>query len=72
MTDPPLADLPAVQGLGDPPDLRAADEPLQLLRSHRGQVRQDVPREEVVKERELQKDYERIWLPPPVKHSPWD
>ena len=30
------------------------------------------PREEVAKERELQKDYERIWLPPPVKHSPWD
>ena len=20
----------------------------------------------------LQKDYERIWLPPPVKHSPWE
>lgn len=30
------------------------------------------PREEVARERELQKGYERIWLPPPVKHSPWD
>ena len=30
------------------------------------------PREEVAKERELQRGYERIWLPPPVKHSPWD
>jgi putative FmdB family regulatory protein len=29
-------------------------------------------REEVARERELQKEYERIWLPPPVKHSPWD
>ena len=29
-------------------------------------------REEVVRERELQKVYERVWLPPPVKHSPWD
>jgi putative FmdB family regulatory protein len=29
-------------------------------------------REEIARERELQKDYERIWLPPPVKHSPWD
>jgi putative FmdB family regulatory protein len=27
--------------------------------------------DEVVKERELQKGYERIWLPPPVKHDPW-
>jgi putative FmdB family regulatory protein len=30
------------------------------------------PREEVAKERELQRVYERIWLPPPVKHEPWD
>jgi putative FmdB family regulatory protein len=29
-------------------------------------------REEIARERVLQKDYERIWLPPPVKHSPWD
>ena len=29
-------------------------------------------REEIVRERELQKVYERVWLPPPVKHSPWD
>ena len=27
---------------------------------------------EMVRERELQKVYERVWLPPPVKHSPWD
>jgi putative FmdB family regulatory protein len=30
------------------------------------------PREEIARERVLQKDYERIWLPPPVKHSPWE
>jgi putative FmdB family regulatory protein len=30
------------------------------------------PREEVAREQELQKDYQRIWLPPPVKHAPWD
>jgi hypothetical protein len=29
-------------------------------------------REEIAKEQELQKVYERIWLPPPVQHSPWD
>ncbi len=28
--------------------------------------------EEIAREKKLQKDYERIWLPPPVKHSPWD
>jgi hypothetical protein len=29
-------------------------------------------RDEIARERILQKDYERIWLPPPVKHSPWE
>jgi putative FmdB family regulatory protein len=29
-------------------------------------------KEEIARESVLQKDYERIWLPPPVKHSPWD
>jgi putative FmdB family regulatory protein len=29
-------------------------------------------REEIAREKALQRDYERIWLPPPVKHSPWD
>jgi hypothetical protein len=28
--------------------------------------------QEVAKEQELQRVYERIWLPPPVKHEPWD
>jgi putative FmdB family regulatory protein len=30
------------------------------------------PQQEVAKERDLQRVYERIWLPPPVKHEPWD
>ena len=29
-------------------------------------------REEIAREKVLQQDYERIWLPPPVKHSPWE
>ena len=28
--------------------------------------------EEIAREKELQKDYEKIWLPPAVKHNPWD
>lgn len=30
------------------------------------------PQQEIATEKELQKVYERVWLPPPVKHSPWD
>jgi hypothetical protein len=30
------------------------------------------PREEIAKERELQKVYESVWLPPPVVHNPWE
>jgi putative FmdB family regulatory protein len=29
-------------------------------------------REEIARERGLQQDYERVWLPPPAKHSPWE
>lgn len=28
--------------------------------------------DEIAREKELQKNYETIWLPPDVKHSPWD
>ena len=30
------------------------------------------PEEELAREKELQKGYETIWLPPPVKHNPWE
>ncbi len=29
-------------------------------------------RDELAKERELQKVYETVWIPPEAKHSPWD
>jgi hypothetical protein len=28
--------------------------------------------DEIAKEQELQKVYKTIWIPPEVKHSPWD
>ena len=28
--------------------------------------------DELAKEKELQKTYETVWLPPPVVHNPWD
>jgi len=27
---------------------------------------------EIAREKELQKNYKNVWLPPPVKHNPWD
>lgn len=29
------------------------------------------PSEEMAREKALQKSYQTIWLPPPVKHNPW-
>ena len=28
--------------------------------------------DEIAKEKEMQKVYQSIWIPPEVKHSPWD
>ena len=28
--------------------------------------------DEIAREKELQKDYQTVWPPPPVKHSSWD
>lgn len=30
------------------------------------------PQEEMEREQDLQRHYETVWLPPPVKHNPWD
>jgi putative FmdB family regulatory protein len=30
------------------------------------------PEHEIAKEKDLQKVYQRVWLPPPVVHNPWD
>ncbi len=30
------------------------------------------PEHEIAKEKQLQKVYERVWLPPPVVHNRWD
>lgn len=29
-------------------------------------------RDEVAREKVLQQEYRKVWLPPEVKHSPWD
>lgn len=29
-------------------------------------------RDEIGREKQLQKNYDAVWLPPKVKHSPWD
>jgi putative FmdB family regulatory protein len=72
MTDPPLATCPKCGG--SVTRLISAPRMNRYNFSGPSEARyaRMSPREEVAKERELQKDYERIWLPPPVKHSPWD
>lgn len=29
-------------------------------------------RDEIAREKHLQQEYRKVWLPPEVKHSPWD
>ena len=29
-------------------------------------------RDEIAREKVLQQEYQKVWLPPEVKHSPWD
>jgi putative FmdB family regulatory protein len=70
--DPSLATCPRCQGAVE----RLISAPNLNLRNFGGPTEARYanvsPREELARERELQKDYERIWLPPPVKHSPWE
>jgi putative FmdB family regulatory protein len=72
MSDPPVAACPRCQGavrrLISAPNLNrdGFSSPTEAKYARMS------PREEIARERELQKDYERIWLPPPVKHDPWD
>jgi len=73
MKDPPARDLSEVQRVREPRDLRAEPQPIQLLESDRGRsTRRSARKKRSSRKRKLQKVYERIWLPPPVKHSPWE
>jgi len=72
MRDPPVTTCPrchgAVSRLISAPNLnvRNFSSPTEAKYARMSE------REEIARERELQKDYERIWLPPPVKHNPWE
>ena len=72
MKDPPLTSCPKCDG----PVSRVISAPNLNRYNFSGPTEAKYAkisaREEIAKERELQKVYERIWLPPPVKHSPWD
>jgi putative FmdB family regulatory protein len=72
MNDPPLETCPkchaAVTRLISAPNLNLDN----FASPTEAKYSKISPREEIAKERELQKVYERIWLPPPVKHSPWE
>jgi putative FmdB family regulatory protein len=72
MKDPPLAGCPRCQGgvqrLISAPNLNLDNfgSPTEAKYARMSE------REEIAREGDLQKSYERIWLPPPVKHDPWE
>jgi putative FmdB family regulatory protein len=72
MKDPPLEVCPRCRGpvsrLISAPNLNRGNYASPTEAKYAGMS----TKEEIARERVLQKDYERIWLPPPVKHSPWD
>jgi len=72
MSDPPLATCPRCKE----PVTRIISAPnvnrYNFSSPTEAKYAKVTPREEIAKERELQRVYERIWLPPPVKHNPWD
>jgi putative FmdB family regulatory protein len=72
MHDPPPTSCPrcegAVRRLISTPNLNLAN----LASPTEAKYARMSPQEEVARERELQRGYERIWLPPPVKHDPWE
>ena len=72
LRDPPIGDCPRCRGavtrLISAPNLNLAN----FSSPTEAKYAKMSPREEVAREKELQKVYERIWLPPPVKHNPWE
>jgi len=53
-------------------DLGAASQYAQLLEPTEAKYARLSESDEIAKEKELQKVYQTIWIPPEVKHSPWD
>ncbi len=72
LRDPPVTTCPRCQGavtrLISAPNLNLDNfsSPTEAKYARMGE------REEIARERQLQKGYDRIWLPPPVKHNPWE
>ena len=72
LRDPPVTDCPRCRGavtrLISAPNLNLANfsSPTEARYARMSE------QEEVARERELQKDYRRIWLPPPVRHDPME
>jgi putative FmdB family regulatory protein len=72
MSEPPLKDCPTcgegVRRVFSPPRLNLDN----FSSPTAARYARMSPREEVAREQELQKDYQTVWLPPPVKHAPWE
>ena len=73
-------------GMNEKPDLRCpnCDKPVDRMISapnlslggYRGPTEAKYAklsdRDEIAREKALQSEYRKVWLPPEVKHSPWD
>jgi putative FmdB family regulatory protein len=72
LSDPPLAICPTCQGpvqrIFSAPNLNRYN----FSSPTAAKYAKLSTRDEMQKERELQKDYQKIWLPPPVQHDPWE
>lgn len=72
MNDPPLATCPQCEGTVNrvisAPNLNRYN----FSSPTEAKYAKVSTRDEVNRERELQREYQKIWLPPPVKHSPWE
>jgi putative FmdB family regulatory protein len=70
LSDPALGGCPRCQG----PVARLISAPnvnrLNVASPTAARYARVSDREEIARERDLQRDYERVWLPPPVKHDP--
>ena len=72
LSDPPLTTCPQCQGTVARLISAANVNRYNFTSPTAAKYAKISPQEEIRRERELQKDYQRIWLPPPVKHNPWE
>jgi hypothetical protein len=72
LSDPPLTTCPQCQGTVARRISAANVNRYNFTSPTAAKYARISAQEEMRRERALQKDYQRVWLPPPVKHNPWE